>query len=176
MVWRVLAQAGLLPKGNGKPSRKGTGFEQPPAPHQHWPIDVSYINICGRFYYLGSLLDGYRRFIVHWDLRESMREAHVEIILQRAKEKYPEARPRIISDNDPQFIARDFKELIRISGMTHVRTSPSNPQSNGKIERWHKSLKGECIRPGTPMSPQDARHSYPDVRFDARIQGRSRMR
>ena len=53
-----------------------------------------------------------------------MRETDVEVILQRAKEKYPEAKPRIISDNGPQFIARDFKEFIRISGMTHVRTSP----------------------------------------------------
>ena len=156
-VWRVLSRAGLLHRWNGKPSSKGTGFEPPPGPHQHWHIDVSYINICGTFYYLCSGLDGYSRFIVHWDLRESMREADVEIILERAKEKYPEARPRIISDNGPQFIARDFKEFVRISGMTHVRTSPSYPQSNGKIERWHKSLKGECIRPGTPLSPKDAR-------------------
>jgi transposase InsO family protein len=86
-----------------------------------------------------------------------MTEADIEIILQAAKEKYPEARPRIISDNGPQFIAKDFKEFIRISGMTHVRTSPYYPQSNGKIERWHKSLKGECIRPGTPLSLDDAR-------------------
>lgn len=156
-VWRVLSQAGLLAKWNGQPSRKGTGFEQPLGPHQHWHIDVSYLNICGTFYYLCSALDGYSRFIVHWDLRESMREADIEIILERTKEKYPQARPRIISDNGPQFIARDFKEFIRISGMTHVRTSPYYPQSNGKIERWHKSLKGECIRPGTPLSPEDAR-------------------
>jgi transposase InsO family protein len=156
-VWRVLSQAGLLDRWNGKPSRKGTGFEPPPGPHQHWHVDVSYINISGTFYYLCSVLDGYSRSIAHWDLRESMREADIEIILQRAKEKYPEARPRVISDNGPQFIARDFKEFIRISGMTHVRTSPSYPQSNGKIERWHKSLKGECIRPGTPLSPEDAR-------------------
>ncbi len=156
-VWRVLSQAGLLKKWNGKPSHKGAGFEPPPGPHQHWHIDVSYINIAGTFYYLCSVLDGYSRFIVHWDLRESMREADIEIILERAKEKYPEARPRIISDNGPQFIARDFKEFIRISGMTHVRTSPYYPQSNGKIERWHKSLKGECLRPGTPLSLQDAR-------------------
>ena len=104
-----------------------------------------------------SILDGFSRFLVHWDLRESMREADVEVILQRAKEKYPEAKPRIISDNGPQFIARDFKEFIRISGMTHVRTSPYYPQSNGKIERWHKSLKSECIRLGTPLSLEDAR-------------------
>ncbi len=81
-----------------------------------------------------------------------MTEADIEIILERAKERYPEAKPRIISDNGPQFIAKNFKEFIRVSGMTHVRTSPYYPQSNGKIERWHKSLKAECIRPGTPLS------------------------
>ncbi len=115
------------------------------------------INIGGTFYYLCSVLDGYSRAIVHWDLRESMTEAEIEIILEGAKEKHPEAKPRIISDNGPQFIARDFKEFIRISGMTHVRTAPYYPQSNGKIERWHKSLKRECIRPGTPLTPEDAR-------------------
>ena len=87
-----------------------------------------------------------------------MTEADIEIILQAGQgEVSARRRPRIISDNGPQFIARDFKEFIRISGMTHVRTSPYYPQSNGKIERWHKSLKSECIRPGTPLSPEDAR-------------------
>jgi len=156
-VWRVLSQAELLSKWKGKPSKKGTGFEQPPAAHQHWHIDVSYINICGTFYYLCSILDGYSRFLVHWDLRASMTEADVEIILQKARELYPNAKPRIISDNGPQFIAKDLKEFIRIAGMTHVRTSPFYPQSNGKIERWHQSLKGECIRPGTPLSLEEAR-------------------
>jgi transposase InsO family protein len=161
----VLKQAGLLSRWKRKSSRKGTGFEQPPQPHQHWHIDVSYINVSGTFYYLCSVLDGYSRCIVHWDLRESMREADIEIILERAKENYPEVKPRIISDNGPQFIARDFKEFIRISGMTHVRTSPFYPQSNGKLERWHKSLKSECIRPLTPLSLEDARRliqSYVD--------------
>ncbi len=86
-----------------------------------------------------------------------MTETDVEILLQRAKEKYPEASPRIISDNGPQFIAKDFKEFIRISGMTHVRTSPYYPQSNGKLERFHKTIKTECIRPGIPLSLDDAR-------------------
>jgi transposase InsO family protein len=156
-VWRVLGQAGLLSRWKGKPSKKGTGFQQPLQAHGHWHIDISYINISGTFYYLCSVLDGYSRFLVHWDLRESIRETDIEIILERAKEQYPEARPRIISDNGPQFLAKDFKEFIRISGMTHVRTSPYYPQSNGKLERWHKSLKSECIRPGTPLSPEDAR-------------------
>jgi putative transposase len=164
-VWRVLRSAGLLSRWKGKPSRKGIGFEQPLQPHEHWHVDVCYINLSGTFYYLCSVLDGFSRSLVHWDLRESMREADIEIILEGAKEKYPEAKPRIISDNGPQFIARDFKEFIRISGMTHVRTSPYYPQSNGKLERWHKSLKSECIRPLTPLTLEDARHlvqSYVD--------------
>jgi hypothetical protein len=63
-VWRVLSQAGLLTKWNGKPSKKGTGFAQPMAAHQHWHIDVSYLNIGGTFYYLCSILDGFSRYIV----------------------------------------------------------------------------------------------------------------
>ena len=156
-VYRVLKQADMLNKWPRSASKKGTGFHQPEKPHEHWHIDIAYINICGTFYYLCSILDGYSRYLVHWEIREAMTEADVETILQRAREKFPQARPRIISDNGPQFVARDFKAYIRLCGMTHVRTAPYYPQSNGKIERWHKSLKGECIRPGTPLSLADAR-------------------
>jgi len=79
-VWPVLSQAGLLRNRQGPPSRTGTGFEQPPAPHQHWHIDVSYINPRGTFYCLCSVPDGYSRSIGHWDLRE----ADIEIILEAA--------------------------------------------------------------------------------------------
>ena len=85
-----------------------------------------------------------------------MTEQDELVVLQRAKEKFPNATPRIISDNGAQFVAKDFKEFIRICGMTHVRTSPNYPQSNGKLERFHGSIKGECIRPGTPISLEDA--------------------
>lgn len=156
-TWRVLTKAGMLQKWNKKTSLKGTGFIQPLRPHEHWHVDISYLNIHGTFYYLCSFLDGCSRFIIHWEIREQMTETDVEIILERAKEKFQEARPRIISDNGPQFIAKDFKEFIRISGMTHVRTSPYYPQSNGKLERFHKTIKSECIRPGVPLSLDDAR-------------------
>jgi transposase InsO family protein len=175
-VYRVLRDAGLMQRNNAKPSLKGKGFQQPLRPHEHWHVDVSYLNIAGTFFYLCSLLDGYSRFIVHWEIRESMTEADVETIIQRARERHPDVRPRIISDNGPQFIARDFKEFIRLCGMTHVRTSPYYPQSNGKIERWHRSLKAECIRPGTPLSLEDARRlvegyvrHYNEVRLHSAI-------
>lgn len=156
-VYRVLKQAGLLRRWNRKASRKGTGFEQPVRPHEHWHADISYINVCGTFYYVCSLLDGYSRSIVDWEIRESMKEYEIELLIQRAREAFSGVAPRIISDNGPQFVAKDFKEFIRICGMTHVRTSPFYPQSNGKLERWHKSLKAECVRPGTPLSLDDAR-------------------
>jgi len=156
-VYRVLKQAGLMDRWNGKTSKKGTGFVQPLQPHDHWHIDISYLNLAGTFYYMCSILDGCSRAIVHWEIREAMKEVDVEIILQRAREKYPDAHPRIITDNGPQFIARDFKEFIRIAGMTHVKTSPYYPQSNGKIERYHRTIKGECLRFHSPLSLDEAR-------------------
>jgi len=173
-VYRVLSEAGVLSRWNGKASKKGDGFQQPLVPHEHWHVDISYLNICGTFYYLCSILDGCSRYIVHWEIRESMTEQDVETVLQRARECYPDARPRIISDNGPQFIAKDFKEFIRVAGMTHVRTSPYYPQSNGKIERWHGLLKRECIRPGVPLSLETARHlvdSFVDHYNQVRLHG-----
>ena len=86
-----------------------------------------------------------------------MTEAEAEIIVERAREKFPRETPRIISDNGPQFIAKDFKEFLRQAGMTHARISAGYPQSNGKKERWYETLKSECIRPNTPLSLEDAR-------------------
>ncbi|MBN1837464.1 MAG: IS3 family transposase [Spirochaetales bacterium] len=156
-VYRVLVEAQLMHRWERKLSKKGTGFVQPLRAHEHWHVDVTYINLCGTFYYLCSLLDGYSRYLVHWEIRERMTEQDVEVVVQRAREKFPDARPRIISDNGPQFIAKDFKEFLRLAGMTHVRISPGYPESNGKKERFYQTLKSECIRPGTPLSLEDAR-------------------
>jgi putative transposase len=156
-VYRVLKNAGLLAGATPVPTKKGTGFIQPLLAHDHWHVDVSYLNIAGTFYFLCSILDGFSRFIVHFEIREKMEESDVQTIIQRARECHPTVTPRIISDNGPQFIAKDFKEFIRVAGMTHVKTSPYYPQSNGKIERWHKTLKGDCIRVKVPLSLDEAR-------------------
>jgi putative transposase len=156
-VYRVLKKTGLLAGCSPNVTKKGTGFVQPLQPHEHWHVDVSYLNIAGTFYFLCSVLDGCSRFIVHHEIRTKMEQIDVETILQRAREKFPGTTPRLITDNGPQFLAKDFKEFIRITGMTHVKTSPYYPQSNGKIERWHKTLKGESIRVQVPLSLDDAR-------------------
>ena len=81
----------------------------------------------------------------------------IAIGTEKGKEKFPDARPRMISDNGPQFISKDFKEFIRLSGFTHVRTAFYYPQSNGKIERFHGTIKREEIRRQSYLSIEDAR-------------------
>lgn len=156
-VYRVLRAAGLIAGRAAKPSQKGKGFLQPLAPHDHWHIDFSYINIAATFYYLCTVLDGCSRYILAWDIRLSMTEADAEIVLQRAREKFPHAKPRVISDQGSAFVARDFKEFIRLWQTSHVLCSPHYPQSNGKLERFHRTLKEHAIRPKTPLTLQDAR-------------------
>ena len=153
-TYRVLKEAGLLRPWNQKPSRKGQGFAQPLQPHEHWHTDFSYVNVGGTFYYLCSVLDGCSRAIVAWDLRPQMQESDAEIVLQRAREAHPEVRPRIITDRGAQFIARDFQTFIRLWQTSHVLTSPHYPQSNGKLERFHRTLKEQAIRPQNPAHPR----------------------
>jgi transposase InsO family protein len=156
--YRVLKAAGLLAGSAPVATKKGTGFVQPLTPHEHWRVDVSYLNIAGTFYFLCSVLDGCSRFIVHHEIREKMEESDVETILQRAREAHPGVTPRIISDNGPQFIAKDFKEFIRAAGMTHAKTSLYYPQSNG------------VGLPARQFLPRAAARSVPFTRFDGRHQ------
>lgn len=157
-VFRVLKQFGLLNKFvKTAPSQKGKGYNQPSHPHSQWHIDISHINVCGTFMFLVAIIDGYSRFIVSWDLRASMQDDDIMMTVQKAKELYPYERPRIISDRGGQFIAKDFKQFINSINYQHTLISVSYPQSNGKIERFFRSLKTECVRKQSLLSPQDAR-------------------
>jgi len=157
-VYRILKAEGLLNQWSTvKTSSKGNGFKQPDGPHQHWHIDIKYINFHGTFLFLISLLDGYSRYIVHHEVRANMTEYDVQITVQRAKEKYPDERPRIISDNGGQFISKDFQQFIKFLELTHIKTSIAYPQSNGKLERFHRSIGIECLRTNSFITIEDAR-------------------
>ncbi|MGI8601761.1 MAG: hypothetical protein ACR2OZ_02045 [Verrucomicrobiales bacterium] len=91
-TYRVLKAAGLIGRATGKASKKGTGFVQPLAPHEHWHLDFSYLNIGGTFYFLCVVLEGCSRAVLAWDIRPTMREADAEIVVQKAREAYPQAR------------------------------------------------------------------------------------
>lgn len=157
-VYRILKEDGLLNEWKTvKKSNKGNGFVQPTKVHEHWHTDIKYVSFHGTFLFLITVIDGYSRFVIHHELRLSMEVLDVTITIQRALEKYPDARPRIISDNGGQFISKDFQEFIKFLELMHVKTSVAYPQSNGKIERWHKSLGQECLRTTSFITLVDAR-------------------
>lgn len=156
-TYRILKGEGLLVRWAPAAKGKGQGFRQPLKPHEHWHVDISYVNILGTIFFLICVLDGASRYILHHELRANMITYDVEITIQRAKEKFPEAKPRVISDNGKQFVSKEFRQFIRLSGFTHVRTSPHYPQSNGKLERFHGTIKREEIRRTSYLSIQDAR-------------------
>ena len=156
-VYRILANSGLIRTKNSNSSKKGSGFEQPLHIHEHWHTDISYLKIDKRFYFFFGVLDGCSRAILHWEIRENMTEQDVEVVLQRAVEKHPEAKPRLITDNGSQYTAQEFKKFVAQHGLTHVRTACYYPQSNGKMERFHHTLKSEGIKPSSPLNVDDAR-------------------
>lgn len=156
-TYRVLKAANLLNRWCRNDTHEKPGFTQPIVPHQHWHTDISYVNILGSIFFLITVMDGRSRYVVAHDLRTHMTEHDVEVVIQQAREKFPGARPRIISDNGPQFTSKDFAEYIRLSGFKHVRTRPYYPQSNGKLERFHGTIKSEAIRRQSYISIKDAR-------------------
>lgn len=156
-VYRILISKGLLQKWErNTDSKKGNGFEQPTEVHEHWHIDIKYVNFRGAFLFLISIIDGFSRYIVNHGLRRNMQEYDVELVLQQALEQYPGAKPRIISDNGTQFISKDFKNFLSHVNLNHVRTSIAYPQSNGKIERFHKTINQECLTKSSLIDFEDA--------------------
>ena len=159
-VYRVLKEAGLsnkwTPTGGGASKQ---GFEQPDRPHEQWHTDIAYLNILGTHYFFIGVLDGYSRAIVHHEVRTDMTTLDVQVVIERALEKLPKdaPRPRIITDNGGQYVASEFKAYLRERDISHSRARPRHPQSNGKIERFHKSLKVECIRKKAMGSLEEAR-------------------
>lgn len=157
-VYRILKHYGLLNKWNlTKKSSKGRGFEQPTGPHQHWHVDIKYVNYKGTFLFLISVIDGYSRFITHHELRQNMQEFDIELTIQKALEKFPGNSPRIISDNGSQFISKDFAIYLKFAGLQHIKTSIAYPQSNGKIERYHRTIQEECLKKSSMINLGDAR-------------------
>ncbi len=157
-VYRVLKNTGLLNRWKGKrSSSKGKGYKQPIQAHSEWHTDIKYINFKGSFLFFISVMDGYSRYIVHHELRISMNEFDVELVIQKALEKYPDKKPKLISDNGSQYKSKEFQLYLKEVGLQHIRTSPAYPQSNGKIERFHRSLDEECVRTTSMINLEDAK-------------------
>jgi putative transposase len=157
-VYRILKGKDLL---NGyitrEESKKGDGYKQPERPHEEWHTDITYVNVLGSFMFLVVVIDGYSRFVVKHELRKSMKDRDVCYVLQKAHERFLKEKPRIISDRGGQFISRELQSYLRYIGLKQTYTSVGYPESNGKIERFFKTAKEECIRRNSFLSIDDAR-------------------
>lgn len=148
-VYEILKEAGLIGRWKQPEiTAHKTGFDQPVLAHEQWHTDIAYLNILGTQYFLISVLDGYSRSIIHHEVREKMETNDVELVIQRALDTLSKdtPRPRIISDNGSQYVSGQFKIFLRNTGCSHSKARVRHPQSNGKIERWHKTIKSECVR------------------------------
>jgi transposase InsO family protein len=161
-VYRVLKQHNLLLSAWRHHKTKGKGFHQPTKPHRHWHLDISYINFRGTFVYLAALIDGYSRYIVHYEIRLSIEALDVEVMLERARARFPGVKPVLITDNGPQFIAVEFGHYLQFVGITHRKTRFYYPQSNGKIERFFQTCKNEAVRRQSYLSLDDLKRQIAD--------------
>ena len=122
------------------------------APNQLWQTDFTYLKVIGwGWYYLSTILDDYSRYIIAWKLCTTMRADDVTDTLElalaasgcdSAKVVY---KPRLLSDNGSSYISSDLAEWLKDRGMVHIRGAPCHPQTQGKIERWHQTLKNRIL-------------------------------
>ena len=139
-VYRVLDDADLLYRWK-RSGRIGEKPAAPTRPNQRWHTDIMYLRVADTWYFLVSLIDGYSRYVVHWELLTTMRSSDVRLVVQQALEAWNVRDVEIITDNGSQFTSADFKALIRQFQLQHIRIRTYHPESNGTIERFHRSTR-----------------------------------
>jgi transposase InsO family protein len=122
------------------------------APNQMWQTDFTYLKVMGwGWFYLSTILDDYARYIIGWKLCSTMRAQDVTDTLDIAlaasgcDSAKVVHKPRLLSDNGSSYIAGDLAEYLADKGMKHIRGAPMHPQTQGKIERWHQTLKNRIL-------------------------------
>lgn len=145
-VYRVLKREGLIRSQNLSSFPAGKEYRfKPKRVNEQWQTDATYLHVMGwGWFYLISVLDDYSRKIVAWDLRNSMTSDDFAEVIEEACMKAKvskENMPNLVSDRGPALIANDFGAFLEWKGIHHILASPYHPQTNGKIERYHKSMK-----------------------------------
>lgn len=143
-VYNVLNKYDLLYRWK-RTTSVGVKPPKPSRPNEQWHIDIMYLWIEGRWYFLTSILDAYSRYIVHWELLRTMRAEEVTLVLQAALEKVPGANPKIVNDHGTQFTSKEFKKLIRHFELEQIFIRLRHPESNGTIERYHRSVRDDGL-------------------------------
>lgn len=146
-VYGILQRLDLIarrPKSEDPPLTKP---EPPKRPDEVWHVDLMYVRLTGRWYYLVDIVDGYSRYLVHWSLNTTMLADTVTLTVQQALDqldRQPVTPPRIVHDHGSQFTGAEWRSLIKSSGLVDIKTRVAHPQSNGVVERMHRTHREEA--------------------------------
>jgi transposase InsO family protein len=162
-VYRILKSRGLITSPAWIVMAASDEFkDKPTRVHQQWQTDFTYFKIIGwGWYYLSTVMDDYSRYIVTWELCKSMESKDAMHVINQALVKTglsKDERPRLLSDNGSCYISHEFQEFIREVNMGHIRGKPYHPQTQGKIERYHRTMKN-IVKLDNYYFPDDLRAS-----------------
>ena len=152
-VYRILKSHDLITSPAFIVMKAKDKFDQPTtAPNQLWQTDFTYFKIVGwGWYYLSTVLDDYSRYILSWRLCTGMGASDVTDTLHDALQQSGltqmrvNHRPRLLSDNGPCYLSGELAGWLEGQGMTHTRGKPYHPMTQGKIERWHRTMKNQIL-------------------------------
>ena len=145
-VYRILKERGLVTSPAYIVMAAANSFKDKTTfVHQMWQTDFTYFKVVGwGQYFLSTILDDYSRYIVHWELCSSMKDVDVERCIEEALDKTglsENQRPKLLSDNGPCYKSNELKDFLQDKGIMHINGKPYHPQTQGKIERYHRSMK-----------------------------------
>ena len=152
-VYRLLKEHGLITSPAYILMEASDKFQTPTTRvNEMWQTDFTYFKIIGwGWYYLSTVLDDYSRYIIAWRLCTSMSASDVSDTLDDAlsftglDEVKINHKPRLLSDNGPCYISGELADYLEENGLSHTRGRPYHPQTQGKIERWHRSMKNQIL-------------------------------
>jgi len=145
-VYEILKEHSLLRWGKVPETLKRP--PEPDHPDEVWHVDLMYLYIHSRWYYLVDIIDGYSRFLVNWSLNLTMEADTVTMTVQEALDRLEyriEGEPRIVRDHGSQFISHEWRNFVEGAGITDIKTRIAHPESNGKLERLHRTHREEGL-------------------------------
>jgi putative transposase len=165
-IYRILKGYDLIPSPVFEMVTAKDRFDNPTRHvHEMWQTDFTYFKVVGwGWYYLCSVLDDFSRYILAWRLSKTMGSDDVQATLDQALDRTGvtriklKHRPRLLSDNGPGFVAEALQTYLKRHGIRHIRSAPYHPMTQGKIERWHRSMKN-VVKLDTYYYPWELEHS-----------------